>query len=61
MKELRLRLIDPTDSQGRYNPKEAESIDEISIPIYDDGYLTIKVMIEHLIHLLSRNGLYPED
>lgn len=61
MRELRIRLINPINSKGVYDPKSAESIDEISVALYTNGLLFIKVLLDEIINLLSRNGLYPED
>jgi len=59
--ELRIELIDPESKKGTYQPKKAKRIDYIVVPIYDDGLMLVKVLLSHVIALLSRNGLYPED
>lgn len=61
MRELRIELIDPMNEKGVFEANKAKRIDYICVPVFDDGLMLVKVLIEHVIALLSRNGLYPED
>ena len=59
--ELRIELIDPEADDGTYQPNKVKRVDYIIVSIYENKLLFVQVLLSHIIALLTRNGLYPED